>query len=48
MSPWTPKQHRYFEGVSHGSIRPKKGLTISAAKRMASEGIKKGPKKKLR
>lgn len=41
--PYSPKAHRYFEGVAHGSIPPKKGLTKKKAKKLASEGVKKSP-----
>lgn len=42
--PWTPAQHRLFEGVAHGSIPPKAGLTPQKAAAMASEGVKPAPK----
>ena len=38
--PWSPAQHRLFEGIAHGSIAPKAGLTKQKAAGMASEGIK--------
>lgn len=38
--PYTPKQHRLFEGVAKGSIPPKKGLTKQKASVLASEGVK--------
>lgn len=39
--PWSSKQHRLFEGVAHGSIKPKAGLTKEKAAELASEGVKK-------
>ncbi len=42
--PWSPAQHRLFEGIAHGSIAPKTGLTQAKASQMAAEGIKKSPK----
>ncbi len=39
--PWAPNQHRLFEGIAHGSIPPKKGLTRAKASALASEGVKK-------
>ncbi len=39
--PYSPKAHRLFEGIAHGSIPPKKGLTQAKAATLASEGIKK-------
>ena len=36
--PWSPKQHRLFEGVAHGTIKGS-GIKTSDAKRMAGEGI---------
>ena len=38
--PWSLAQHRLFEGIKHGSIQPKKGLTRAKAAMMADEGIK--------
>lgn len=44
--PWSAKQHRLFEAAAHDpKIAKKKGIKQSDAKRMAGEGIKKGPKK---
>jgi len=43
--PYTEKQHRLFEGIAHGSIKPTKGLSKDKAAELASEGIKKNPKK---
>lgn len=43
--PWSPKQHRLFEAAAHDpAIAKRKGIKQSDAKRMASEGIKKGTK----
>jgi hypothetical protein len=39
--PWSPAQNRLFEGIAHGSIAPKAGLTQAKASQMASEGVKK-------
>jgi hypothetical protein len=44
--PWSPSQHRLFEGIAHGSIKPKDGLTKEKAAGMASEGIKGADKAK--
>jgi hypothetical protein len=44
--PWSPKQHRLFEGIAHGSIPPSKGLSRAKASEMASEGIKKSTRMK--
>lgn len=43
--PYTPEQHRLFEGVAHGSFK-KKGLSKDKAAELASEGVKKSDKKK--
>jgi hypothetical protein len=42
--PYTPEQHKLFEGIAHGSIPPKDGLTKKKAATLASEGVKKKPK----
>lgn len=42
--PYTPEQHRLFEGIAHGSIPPKKGLSKAKAGQLASEGVKSGKK----
>lgn len=39
--PYTPKQHRLFAGVAHGTIAPKPGLTKTKAAKMAKEGVRK-------
>lgn len=39
--PWAPNQHRLFEGIAHGTIPPKGGLSREKAKLLASEGVKK-------
>lgn len=39
--PYSPKAHRLFEGIKHGSISPRKGLGRDKAGELASEGIKK-------
>lgn len=44
--PWTERQHRLFEGIKHGSIKPKDGLTKEKASEMADEGVKKTKKPK--
>jgi len=46
--PYTAKQHRLFEGVAHGSIPEKKGLTKGKAAMLAHEGVKKGEKKQAK
>ena len=38
--PWSSAQHRLFEGIAHGSIRPRKGLTRAKAAHMAHEGVR--------
>lgn len=43
--PYTGKQHRLFEGIKHGSIPPKKGLSKEKAGELASEGVKQSEKK---
>ena len=42
--PWSVKQHKLFEGIAHGTIKPKGGLTKDIAQKMASEGIKRNLK----
>lgn len=42
--PYAPNQHRLFEGIAHGSIPPRKGLSREKAGEMASEGVKKSTK----
>lgn len=39
--PYEPSQHRLFEGIAHGSIPPRKGLSREKAGQLASEGVKK-------
>lgn len=39
--PYAPDQHRLFEGIAHGSIPPRKGLSREKAGELASEGVKK-------
>lgn len=39
--PYAPNQHRLFEGIAHGTIPPKKGLSREKAGELASEGVKK-------
>ena len=44
--PWTPAQHRLFEAVAHNpAIAKAKGIPQAKAAQMASEGIKRDPKK---
>jgi len=43
--PWSPSQHRLFEAAAHDpEIAKQKGIPQAKAAKMASEGIKKGPK----
>ena len=44
--PYNLAQHRLFEGIAHGSIPPKAGLTKAKAQGMASEGVKSSTKPK--
>lgn len=44
--PYTPEQHRLFEGIAHGTIKPQKGLSKAKAAQLASEGVKPSLKKK--
>lgn len=39
--PYSLKAHRLFEGIAHGSIPPREGLTRGKAATLASEGVKK-------
>ena len=44
--PWTIKQERLFQAAAHNpSIAKKVGIPQEQASKMASEGIKKDPKK---
>ena len=44
--PWTAKQHRLFQAAAHDpSIAKRVGIPQEKAKMMASEGVKKDPKK---
>lgn len=44
--PWSPAQHRLFEAASHdASVAKRVGIPQDKAKQMASEGVKKDPKK---
>ena len=44
--PWTAKQHRLFEAAAHSpSVAKRVGIPQEKAKMMASEGVKKDPKK---
>jgi hypothetical protein len=44
--PWTAKQHRLFEAAAHSSsIAKRVGIPQDKAAMMASEGVKKDPKK---
>lgn len=43
--PYEPNQHRLFEGIAHGSIPPRKGLSKEKASKLASEGVKDSKKK---
>ncbi len=44
--PWSPAQHRLFEAASHdASIAKRVGIPQEQASKMASEGVKKDPKK---
>lgn len=39
--PYSEKAHRLFEGIKHGTIPEKDGLTKEKAATLASEGVKK-------
>lgn len=44
--PWTSAQHRLFEAAAHNpSVAKRVGIPQDKAKQMASEGVKKDPKK---
>lgn len=44
--PWTAKQHRLFQAAAHDpSIAKRVGIPQEKARMMASEGVKKDPKK---
>ena len=44
--PWSAKQHRLFEAAAHSAdVAKRVGIPMEKAKQMASEGIKKDPKK---
>ena len=44
--PYTPAQHRLFQAAAHdASIAKRVGIPQEQASKMASEGIKKDPKK---
>jgi hypothetical protein len=44
--PWSPAQHRLFEAAAHdASVAKRVGIPQDKAKQMASEGVKKDPKK---
>lgn len=44
--PWTLQQHKLFEAAAHDkSIAKKVGIPQEQASKMASEGVKKDPKK---
>lgn len=44
--PWTAKQHRLFESAAHSpSVAKRVGIPQEKAAQMASEGVKKDPKK---
>lgn len=38
--PYSPKAHRLFEGIKHGTIPPRKGLSKKKAGQLAAEGVK--------
>lgn len=49
--PYTKKQNRLFQGIAHGNIPPKKGLSKGKAAELAAEGVKREvakPKKRKR
>ena len=44
--PWSPAQERLFQAASHDpSVAKSVGIPQDKAKQMASEGVKKDPKK---
>ena len=44
--PWSPAQERLFQAAAHdASVAKRVGIPQDKAKQMASEGIKKDPKK---
>ena len=44
--PWTLQQHKLFEAAAHdSSVAKSVGIPQEQAKKMASEGVKKDPKK---
>lgn len=44
--PWSPAQHRLFQAAAHNpSVAKRVGIPQDKAKQMASEGVKKDPKK---
>ena len=44
--PWTAKQHRLFEAAAHSpEVAKRVGIPQDKAAMMASEGVKKDPKK---
>lgn len=44
--PYTAKQHRLFEAAAHDpAVAKRVGINQSDARKMASEGIKRDPKK---
>lgn len=46
MPPYSEKQHRLFEAAAHSSeVAKRVGIPQGTAQKMASEGVKKDPKK---
>lgn len=44
--PWSAKQHRLFEAAAHSAdVAKRVGIPMEQAQKMASEGVKKNPKK---
>ena len=44
--PWNEAQHRLFEAAAHDpKVAKRVGIPMEQAKQMASEGVKKNPKK---
>ena len=44
--PWSPAQERLFQAAAHdASIAKRVGIPMEQAQKMASEGVKKNPKK---
>lgn len=46
MMPYNLQQHKLFEAAAHSSeVAKRVGIPMEQAKKMASEGVKKDPKK---